>query len=376
MPPMLTNFTIHAFRQLRDLNLQDLGKVNLLIGGNSSGKTSVLESIALFCRPLDSLELINTARRREIKSSRESLLDGVRWLFPQRDADPLDPYFGGEVAFAGTGLFQKSVTVSFEGQLSDADYGSGSQSDEDESSDSLPAEAFENRRGAQISMKCETMQQTLIGGNDVREHSFELWEDERYVSRAPVEAPQLPVATLSPVSHRVELIQTRQLSEAILDNAEFSIIEALRLIDSDIDDLKVIARSGISPTLWVHHKHGGFSPVSTLGDGTRRVLTMALQLHSIRGGMLLIDEIETAIHKDALGRVFKWLINACRAFNVQLFVTTHSLEAIDALLSAVEGHEEDISAYRLPAKGSNEVLARYTGKSLSKLRLHGGMEVR
>jgi AAA15 family ATPase/GTPase len=103
---------------------------------------------------------------------------------------------------------------------------------------------------------------------------------------------------------------------------------------------------------------------------------MALQLHSIRGGVLLIDEVETAIHKDALGRVFRWLINACRAFNVQLFVTTHSLEAIDALLSAVEGHEDDISAYRLPAKASNEVLARYSGKSLSKLRLHGGMEVR
>lgn len=375
MPPMLTNLTINAFRQLQGMELRDFGRVNLLVGGNSSGKTSVLESIALFCRPLDPLELINTARRREIKSSRESLLDGVRWLFPQRDADPLDPYFFGEIAFAGTGLFQKYVTVSFEGQLSDADYGSASASDDDESSDSLPAEAFESRRGALISMKCETMQQTIFGGNDVLEHSFELWEEERYVSRAPVTAPQLPVATLSPVSHRVELIQVRQLSEAILENAEFSIIEAIRLIDSDIDNLKVIARTGSSPTLWVHHQHAGFSPVSTLGDGTRRVLTMALQLHSVRGGVLLIDELETAIHKDALGRVFQWLVKACQHFGVQLFATTHSLEAVDALLTAEIANPMDLVAFQLPDRGRSDV-KRFDGEILESLRFERGLDIR
>ena len=48
----LDRLTIQRFRGLRDLTLSGLGRVNLLVGPNNSGKTSVLEAIALFCQPL------------------------------------------------------------------------------------------------------------------------------------------------------------------------------------------------------------------------------------------------------------------------------------------------------------------------------------
>lgn len=65
----LENITIHRFRGLRDLTLQDLGEINLLVGVNNSGKTSVLEAISTYCCPLDLLAWLNTAWQREIKSS-------------------------------------------------------------------------------------------------------------------------------------------------------------------------------------------------------------------------------------------------------------------------------------------------------------------
>src|ERR1017187_3457775 len=49
----LDRLTIGKFRGLRDLPLDDLGRVNLLVGPNNSGKTSILEAIWIFCRPLD-----------------------------------------------------------------------------------------------------------------------------------------------------------------------------------------------------------------------------------------------------------------------------------------------------------------------------------
>src|SRR5688500_11358228 len=79
----LDSLTVHAFRGLRELQLLQLGQINLFVGPNNSGKTSALEAVGLYSRPLDLLEWIKTARRREIKSSRAPQLEPVKWLFPR-----------------------------------------------------------------------------------------------------------------------------------------------------------------------------------------------------------------------------------------------------------------------------------------------------
>ena len=49
----LDEITIHQFRGLKDVALKGLSRVSLLTGPNDSGKTSVLEAVGVFCRPLD-----------------------------------------------------------------------------------------------------------------------------------------------------------------------------------------------------------------------------------------------------------------------------------------------------------------------------------
>jgi AAA15 family ATPase/GTPase len=49
----LDSVIIHQFRGIRDLELKDLGRVNLLVGINNSGKTSVLEALQIYSNPLD-----------------------------------------------------------------------------------------------------------------------------------------------------------------------------------------------------------------------------------------------------------------------------------------------------------------------------------
>ncbi len=95
----------------------------------------------------------------------------------------------------------------------------------------------------------------------------------------------------------------------------------------------------------------------------------------MKGGILLIDELESTIHTEALQNSFKWLVKWCIEMNVQLFATTHSLEAVDALLGVTES-DSDLVLYRLEPKESQTRVVRHDGHRLRRLREEQGQEVR
>ena len=182
--------------------------------------------------------------------------------------------------------------------------------------------------------------------------------------------------TVSPVAHRVEQLQIGQLSETILRRTKYNVVDLVRLIDPDVEDLEILSRQGVRPVLYVRHKRTGFTPLNVLGDGVRRIVAIALNLVAAQHGVLLIDEIETAIHKDALVRVFEWLVLACEHFDVQLFATTHSLEAVDAVLGAEDVDLAEINGYRLEAEEGRTTARRYAGELLHRLRYERALDVR
>ncbi len=380
MVPHINELTIHSLRGLRDLRLPQLGNVNLFVGDNNCGKTTVLEAISLFCRPLDPLNWVTTARGRTVKSSRESRVDAVRWLFPQNNAEPDDPYYEGEVRITGEGAFPcLEASARFAGIGADEQSSSsGWDDEEDEESDYSANEDDEEPSGAgsSVARGAEiTLSACVPPGGRGPLLPFELWEDRRFIWRDTPKEPKLNVVTISPFSHRVEQIQVTQLTETTLAEEESSILECVRLVDPGIENLKILSRRGIRPTLWLRHERTGYSPLYVLGDGVRRILTIALGLVRSRNGVVLIDEIETAIHKDALMEVFQWLVRAAGRYNVQLFATTHSLEAVDALVSTKE-HRDEVVAFRLPPPGSDRPPARFPGQALYEMRYEGGKEVR
>ena len=159
-------------------------------------------------------------------------------------------------------------------------------------------------------------------------------------------------------------------------------IELLAEIDPRITGLEVLAppseaHRGVEPILYIRDAHAGLLPLDAFGDGIRRILVIAFAITFARNGVLLIDELETAIHFSALGRAFHWIVRACASNNVQLFTTTHSLEAIDALLAADDAPKrEDIVGYRLDASGQVVTTRRYGEDLLRRLRTERGLEVR
>ncbi len=366
----LDNLTIHRFRGLRDLTLQGLGQINLLVGGNNSGKTSVLEAISTYCRPLDPLEWLNTSWRREIKSSRKPQLDALRWLFPQNSEVSHVHLYEGETYVSSNGAFSvrklRALYREFEGfpELTDKENSSESQREIDEIE-------FDNiLRGAELELKVATS-----FSPEELSVSFKIWENQRFINKKNRSNAVLPIDTVTPISHRIEQLQISLLSEAILLGIKPEVIKLLQQMDSEITDLVILSPTGKLPSLYIDHKPVGISPLSAFCDGVRRLLFIALTLAKVRDGVLLIDEIEIAIHTEALGSSFAWIVQWCQRLDVQLFATTHSLEAIDAMLDASDS-ETDLVLYRLEKKESQTKAIRLERERLHRLREDLGQEVR
>jgi hypothetical protein len=270
----LFTIPIHKFRGLRNLNLTDIGRINLLVGSNNSGKTSVLEAISTYCRPMDPFEWLNTARRREIKSSRIPWLDALKWLFPQKSEAKEEELYQGETFVSGSGQFNALESHAIYREFLSADETNEKpliengldEEDEGEESSWLPGTT---RRGVDLELKItyRTNQPSLF--DDKREkkvsNTFQLWEDERFISRRTPPGPMLSVATITPFSHRVEQIQISQLTEATFKGVKDEVLEILRQLDPGIRDLVILSKEGIRPTLYIRHDEVGLAPLSAFG---------------------------------------------------------------------------------------------------------------
>ena len=106
-----------------------------------------------------------------------------------------------------------------------------------------------------------------------------------------------------------------------------------------------------------------------------------------RDSILLIDEIETGLHKKYYDKLFPVVFELAKKLNVQLFIATHSMEAIDAILEYGK-YENDtnskdpikvITLKKIDSndgKGSNVAARNVTGKYVYENRKAFEFEVR
>lgn len=379
----LENVTIHQFRGLRDLELKDLGRINLLVGINNSGKTSVLEALSVYCHPLDIKVWLSTANQREqdIGVYRIRLLDAIKWLFTHNSASIVEPD-KPIILISSTGLFSvKKLIASYEEMeqiwLSEESNIRNLSNEEEIENEDTP------RVKKGIKLKIEVFaddgyQLSLFGEPPAFITDFLLWEDERFYRLSGKREPILKTSVVTPSSHRSEVGQFRLLSEATFQNFKADVIKLLKQIDNNISNIEILLPpESISSrfNIYIQHEKLGLAPVSTFGDGIRRLLHIALKLASVKGGILLIDELESTIHTEALQNSFQWLVKWCTEMDVQLFATTHSLEAVDALLEVTES-DSDLVLYRLEPKEGKTKVVRHDGHRLRRLREELGQEVR
>lgn len=378
MNPIFKEVTISSYRGLQDISLTDLKQANILVGNNNSGKTSILEAISILCSPLDPFTWMEVSQRRTSGLSRlvryiRPDLESIEWMFP---------------SFYNTQTSESKKNISISAESSQLNYrlevlsqlslikGSRNPSD-DENQDNLELEDAELlQEGVEITITASPglplEQFTLFGNSQV---NFQFWQSERFIYRSRSNK-YFESITISP-SYLGEGIIVKQFSSIIRedDSQKEELIKLIQLFDEDIIDIQVLEERSL-PKLYLKHRTLGLTPLYIFGDGIKRLLGIAMNVLVLtpnKNGVLLIDEIETSMHKSILGDVFKWLISVCSLYNIQLFITTHSLEAVDAILMA-NSSVDNLTAFRLESNQKSPT--KFTGNLLKRLRFDRGLDMR
>ena len=102
---------------------------------------------------------------------------------------------------------------------------------------------------------------------------------------------------------------------------------------------------------------------SELGEGVNRYIEILASMLSIDtqdnqfGKSIFIDEIENGIHYSKLKDIWKAIIEIAQKEDIQVFVTTHDKETIEAFAKASkEVNFKDISSIKLIKDESNEII--------------------
>jgi len=117
--------------------------------------------------------------------------------------------------------------------------------------------------------------------------------------------------------------------------------------DSNIEEFDII---NDTPSCFVKDR-GEFIALSEFGDGLGRFISIICAIWGSENGTLFIDEVENGIHYTKLDKLFEIIFVTAKKLNTQIFLTTHSKEAIEAFNRVQFDFDESDSCYLEFMKG-------------------------
>lgn len=352
---MLRDLRISGFRGFREFAMSGLGRVNLLVGTNNCGKTSVLEAISLLSVPGTAAQLWQVqSRRGEFIEHTDRQID-VSQLFHGRT-------FEGEFQITGSSADRRYSTM--RGFLVASGVTTTDIEDDDGDDEIVSPTAVEGPLALQLEWRELSLVEirlplltvqvpaTRLGG--LHEQSLLAARD---ASASGLRRPVLFIATDGLTRQQI----VAMFEHIVLTPDETTVLQALRRIEPGIERIATIGSRARRPT---RGSRGGLVlmvagrrvPVGSMGDGLWRLLGVALALVQARGGVLLVDEIDTGLHYSVLVDMWRLVLETARSLDVQVFATTHSRDCYEALAAVTEPGRTEISLQRIE-RGKVEAVA-------------------
>ncbi len=339
--------TVHVerYRGVDGLVLEAPGRVNLIVGVNNAGKTSLLEAIYLLAHQNDE----------------RALLDAIRWR-GRVEGEPDPQWLVEQLPRAARikGRFDQVPDAVASVEFDVADEPGPDVEDQTSFFAKLAIEASYGEHAQSTDV--------VFFGDRPRRTSF---QGQHWLCRS---------AFTSPFSANRPDTLARCNKESLEAGTKQRIIDFIRdHVDPGVRNIELGDRFN---RFLVPHDDFEKAPdlavsgegmrrvkapdLAMFGEGLRRVFEIGLLFAGVRGGVLLIDEFENAIHTELLVEFTRLVQGLAAALGVQVFLSTHSKEAIDAFL--LNGHGiEDVVGYALNRTDDAAQVRRYDGRKLRRL---------
>jgi len=375
---MLRDLKIENYRLFHQFEINSLAGVNLIVGNNNSGKSSLLEAIHLLTSDETRSSLIY------ILSERGEVSSGM--LDPRIDRFRTGGYQISQI------FHDRLITL---GQYADF------QSHFDKAmslrivlQESHPQKTNESDQ-LTLFEKDEIVDDIVLGGNaeflvferhgngaDTQRESLRITEDGVVIDNRS--------SSIRRVSHpkgKSRLLTTNYIGydelailwdRITLTPKEDKVVEALKILEPLVDRISFTSSQTSNSGILLRLKgENDPIPLGSMGDGMRRIMAIIASLVSVEKGTLLVDEIDTGLYHGALTDMWRLVLETSAKQDAQVFATTHSWDCVRAFQQALDKFKDpEIGRLIRLEKFGNKVNAILYSADELDIAIEQGIEVR
>lgn len=363
MEKHVVSFKIESFRGIKNLELAGLKEINILTGDNNSGKTSVLEVIN-YLSGLDSLRNLAFSTTR---SMRQSLRTELSWFERINYLFPIDEE-------------KSNIKYSFCSQKGDFFI----TINKDNYFEMLPEREVRKMQGFRDSSAKDLSQDEMIDVENIKldfiinNETVKTQNVSEFgsIRSEVIRKKAFDTVFITPFRHTFNDIYLTDVLNNV--NLYQEMLEVLQEFDEEIIGINVDSKGKTyrKKYMILSKNHKEAIPLELYGDGMKKTILLMSAVIAAKNGILLLDEFETAIHTSAMDKIFAWILNTCMKLNVQLFITSHSKEAIEKVLKCCPNLSDSINLYTLFKKNNNTLVRTLSCDEAIEAIDKFGLEVR